>query len=169
MQDIDNELKILEVLASELEEYIVDAEVYRTVLISDDKLTMKMSGGDLLARLNSFEHLSPNLTRDQKDRLNTIITQVNTTIQELKTPFHNLLNRELKSRLGTLAWSREERRKNGDGHPSPAEEQNLVRIAAIRQELNEDRAPETNDQMDELEEELQAAIERLHKGQSPVN
>lgn len=167
--DITKELDILEALAGELEDYIIDNDVYRTVIVEDGNgnRTVKMSGGDLLARIDSFGTINTTMLPKEKDRLNGIITQIETTKQELKTRFHTILERELKSRLGTLNWSREERLKNEEVNPSPAEQQNLVRIAVIRKELGEAVPKETASEMDEmdaLEEQLEAALNELNLG-----
>lgn len=168
-QDIAKELDILEALADELKDYIIDNDVYRTVIVEDGSgnRTVKMSGGDLLARIDSFRAMNTTMLPKEKDRLNGLITQIETTKQGLKTRFHGILERELKSRLQALNWTREERLNQEDLDPSPAEQQNLARIAMIRNELGDaipEEAASEMDEMEALEEQLEAALNELNLG-----
>lgn len=163
MQNVAAELSILEALAGELEDYITGDEVYRTVQIDAGrgKRKFKMSGGDLLARLSSLQAMRESLALDVKDRLNSVITQIESTKADLKKPFHELLQRELKSRLDSLDWT-------GAGHEDdsesrPASQQNLLRIAAIRTELEGDIPAETAQRVEELADQLESAIEQLNR------
>ncbi len=128
----------IEAMARELETYIVKQDVYRTVLISTAGSNRKvdMSGGDLLARVHQLQEHQGRLSPAQQDQLKAIVADVQRTIYALRTPFHELLRRELKSRQDQLAWNRDERRAKEDDNPDIAEIGNRQRIAAIQQELN---------------------------------
>lgn len=136
----DNKLteNIIEIkaMAQELEAYIVNQKVYRTMLISvaDGNRQLEMSGGDLLARINRLKEHQADLSSAQQAQLQTIEANVQRTIYSLRTPFHELLRRELKSRHDQLAWNLGER--SDREKPDVAEIDNRYRIAVIQQELN---------------------------------
>ncbi|MEZ4864865.1 MAG: hypothetical protein R3C14_26365 [Caldilineaceae bacterium] len=163
------ELNVLEAMADELEAYIVKSEVYRTILVSTGRGNQKveMSGGDLLARMQALQAMRENLTMDEKDRLNSIITKLEVTKGEFQTPFHELLRRELKSRLATLHWSRDTQPEGEKEEASAADQSNHLRIAVIREELADKQPAETADELDALEEQLNDALDRLQMGQNP--
>lgn len=174
-RDMEKEIVTLEAMASEFEDYIVEGEVYRTILVPATRgnYRMEMSGGDLLRRIDLDQSVQSALPRELKDRLNSVVTQIETTKQELKTRFHDLLKRELASRLHTLSWSNDDSqdRWNEDEDEetekqTPAEQHNLLCIAAIREEIGshqmrETVSNETDDEIEKLEKKLQDAIEEL--------
>ena len=137
-KNIANEIPTLEALANEFEDYIIDGQVYRTVLVTGQhgNFRVEMSGGDLLARVDTLQKIRTDLPGELRDRLNGIITQIETTKQELKTRFHDLLRRELTARQSTMRWQEEdEREKEEDPAHTPAENHNQHRITVIREEL----------------------------------
>ncbi|MEZ4711769.1 MAG: hypothetical protein R3A44_31545 [Caldilineaceae bacterium] len=166
-QDIDSELAILEVMGNELESYIVDNNVYRTVFVSTDsgRYRFIMSGGDLLVRLQTLQAMRESLALDQKDRLNTIITQVETTTSSLHTPYQRLLQRELKSRLATLEWAREEAEAEDVEQLAPADAANYLHIAVLRNKLDEETPHSMDKELRQLEDKLQKALAQLSVGQ----
>ncbi len=158
-----DDLAVFEAFANELEDYIISGSVYRPVIVfvAGGKHQMMMSGGDLLARLKSWQAAHTNLARAEKDRLNGIITQIETTKYELQSRFHDLLKRELKSRLDSQDWARDTRSEDGSNDVTPAEISNHLRLAAIREELGNDMPAEADDELDALEEQLQEALDQL--------
>lgn len=125
-------------MAQELEAYIVDQDVYRTVLITtaDGNRKIEMSGGDLLGRINQLKESQGQLSLAQQDQWKAIDADVQRTIYSLRTRFHELLRRELRSRHDQLAWNLNERLAHEDEKPDAAEIDNHQRITAIQQELN---------------------------------
>lgn len=138
-QWVANELALLEAVAGELEAYIVNGEVYRTVSIATPTGTRKvtMSGGDLLARLNRLRTKSSTLSADQQRRFDQVASAIQATIYSLRTRFHDLLRRELKSRNDQLKWDTEIRRNRENESADAAEVQNRQTIAAIQAALKE--------------------------------
>ena len=133
---VAEDLTRMEVMAKELETYIVAGEVYRTVVIAaDGNRKITMSGGDLLARLNRLREQADTLSTEQKGRLEQVASSVQTTIYGLRTRFHDLLRRELKARNDQLAWNVEIRRDRAEEKADPAELHNRQQIAAIQAEL----------------------------------
>lgn len=138
VQKLADTIVDIEAMVRELEAYIVKQEVYRTVLLTTaaGNYKLDMSGGDLLARINHLKERQGQLSPAQQDQLQRIDADVQRTIYALRTPFHALLRRELKSRHDQLAWNLDERRAHEDEEPDAAEIDNHQRIAAIEQELN---------------------------------
>ena len=97
---------------------------------------MTVSGGDLLARLARLQEKRSALTAEQQGRLDQAATKANRTIYALRTRFHDLLRRELKSRNDQLAWDMELRKAREEKEAEHAELKNRQVIAIIRNELN---------------------------------
>ena len=76
-RNITRELTVLEAMLGEFEDYIIDGEVFRTVLIESGSGNQQyqMSSGDVLARIFILQAIYTNLTGEQKDMLNSIVTQ----------------------------------------------------------------------------------------------
>lgn len=175
-RDMEKEIAALEVMASEFEDYIVEGDVYRTILVPAERgnYRMEMSGGDLLRRIDLDQSAQSALPRELKERLNGVTTQIETTKQELKTRFHDLLKRELTSRLRALSWSNDNSADSWDDNEdnekekqTPAEQHNLLCIAAIREEIGGSQMEDTVDgEIEELEKKLQAAIEELNRNET---
>ena len=165
-RNITRELTVLEAMLGEFEDYIIDGEVFRTVLIESGSGNQQyqMSGGDVLARIFILQAIYTNLTGEQKDMLNSIVTQLEKTKHELPTRFQQLLQRELKARLDMLEWSMDESDDDDEDVPSPADKHNLRRVVAIRQELGDNIPNETAEELSALEQHLQAEIDLIHQG-----
>ncbi len=135
-QKLADNIVDIEAMAQELEAYIVNQNVYRTLLVSvaDGNRQLEMSGGDLLARINQLKERQEKLSSMQQEQLKTSEANVQRTIYALRTRFHELLRREPKSRYDQLAWNLDERGTYEE--PDAAEIDNRYRIAVIQQELN---------------------------------
>ena len=99
----------LAVVAAEiknLEEYIIKDEVYRTVITptSSGDRSVQMTGGDLLARLYRLQQQRDELTSTQQDELTSLQSQSDAIIKSLRTRFLALSEREVKTRLNSIAW-----------------------------------------------------------------
>ncbi|MEZ4661649.1 MAG: hypothetical protein R2911_29210 [Caldilineaceae bacterium] len=160
--DWSAELTVLESMARELEDYIIGNDVYRTLMVNTGagNHQYKMSGGDVLVRVDALKAAQAALSSAEQQRLAAAAAQIDKTIYALRTRFHALLRRELKSRQGALQWALE----SSDEGVSPADRQNQRHIALIRKELG----PSANakgaapvDEMDDLEAQLQQALKEL--------
>lgn len=162
-QDVESELDVLQVMADELEEYILDNSVYRTIFVETQsgRYRLMMSGGDMLSRLQSVRDMRANLTAAQQERLEKIERQIEQTTSSLTMPYRQLLRRELKSRLASLEWSHEDEVEEGVEEATPAEHSNYAHIALIRQELNEEETHEMREDLKKLEQRLQRALEKM--------
>jgi len=134
-----DDLTLVEAMASELEAYIVDGQVYRTLMLSDTNGNRKviMTGGDLLARINRLRANDQSLSPEQQRRFDTLASKVQSTIYSLRTRFHDLLRRELKARSDQLHWNEDVRRASGYNEADSAEVHNQEHIAAIQAELTQ--------------------------------
>lgn len=139
VQKLTDELTIIEALANELETYIVHGNIYRTLLISttSGQRKMTMSGGDLLVRLNRLREQYAVLSLEQQGRFEHVASQVQRTMDALRTRFHDLLRRELKARTDQLNWNVDVRLVSERDKADPAELQNRQHIAAIKAALND--------------------------------
>lgn len=100
------DLEITEALVKELDEYLIKEDVYRTVIVptSQGDQNVRMTGGDLLARLHRLQGERDLLTPAQRDRLDAAQKAADATIYSLRSRFHQRLQREMKARLDSLRW-----------------------------------------------------------------
>ncbi len=137
MENYDQDLEQLQTLADELEEYILGDETYRTIMLPRDKghERITMSGGQLLSLMNHLLRARAQLTAGQQSRLDGITTQVQQTMAELRTPFHEHLTREAHSHLDRLRWFLDSCQEDGAqcSNDFPAEIQNRQRLEELSQ------------------------------------
>ena len=105
-EDPLHDLEVSEAMVDELEEYIINDDLYRTVLLrtsrGDERINM--TGGDLLARLYRLQSQRGQLSPDLQTRLDSAQTRADEIIYSLKTRFEARLHREMKARLDSLHW-----------------------------------------------------------------
>lgn len=156
------DLAVLEAFVAELEDYIVNDELYRTVRVhlpSGDQM-IQMSGGDLLTRIFRLAAERDRLTPEQQARFDAARSAVEKTIYSLRTRFHQRLGREVKARLDSLNWFLDE----CAGDPSrcrgeyPFEIRNRQRIDAILSELGNDLAPELKSQVNRIDDRIRMMV-----------
>ena len=106
VEDPSIDLEIVEGMVPELEDYIVKDEVYRTVILptSGGDQNIRMTGGDLLARLHRLNGERDSLNPAQQQRLDAAQQRASEIIRSLKTRFNQRLLREMKARLDSLRW-----------------------------------------------------------------
>ena len=138
-QRLEDELLIVETMVKELEAYIVEGEVYRTLLIAttngNERLTM--SGGDLLTRFQTLQAHAERLSSAQQQRLATARLKAQNTIYALHTRYIELLHHELKARRNQLNWNVARRRAQNEDKADPAELYNRRHIKAIEEALSQ--------------------------------
>src|SRR6188768_1205889 len=93
VEDPTTDLEIVEGMIPVLEDYIIKDEVYRTVIIptSGGDQNIRMTGGDLLARLHRLNGKREDLTQTQKQRLDAAQSRANQIIQSLNSRFKQRL------------------------------------------------------------------------------
>jgi hypothetical protein len=106
VEDPSIDLEIVEGMIPVLEDYIIKDEVYRTVIVptSVGDQNIRMTGGDLLARLHRLSGERDALTAAQKQRLDAAQAKADQVITSLRTRFQQRLLREMKARLDSLRW-----------------------------------------------------------------
>lgn len=100
------DLAVVREMASEFQNYIMNDEVYYTLLIrtrqGDERF--QCSGGDLLARLQKLQAQFDQLSAEQQHELGQLRRQLDQSMADFRTRFHGLLEREVKARLNSLKW-----------------------------------------------------------------
>jgi signal transduction histidine kinase len=142
------DLSAVEAMIADLETYIVQDEVYRTILAPTGagNRKLRMSGGDLLARLHRLQGERADLTADEQARLDAAQAEADRIIYSLKTRFLERLSREMKARLDSLTWflddwDDEPRRGRSD---YPFEIRNRQRIEEILKQLKDKISDDLN-------------------------
>lgn len=105
-EDPEDDLRIVEAMVQELEDYIIKNDLYRTLIVhmADGDQKLKMTGGDLLTRLHRLRSIRDQLTPEQQPRFDAAEKMARATIYSLRTRFHDRLKREIKARLDSLKW-----------------------------------------------------------------
>lgn len=105
-EDPGVDLAVVEVMAEELEAYLVDDELYRQLLVrtpSGDQRP-QMTGGDLLTRLYRLTQEQKLLSPEERGRLKQAQTRVEDVSRALRSRFHERLAREVRARINSLRW-----------------------------------------------------------------
>jgi hypothetical protein len=135
------DLRAVEAMVTDLEDYIVKEDVYRTILVStgSGNIKLRMSGGDLLARLHRLQGERDALSEEEQSRLDAIQAEAERVIYSLRTRFLERLSREMKARLDSLTWFLDD----WDSEPQrgrsdyPFEIRNRQRIEEILKQLGD--------------------------------
>ena len=106
VEDPSTDLEIVEGMIPELEDYIIKDEVYRTVILptTQGDQNIRMTGGDLLARLHRLQGERESLNAAQQQRLDAAQQRADEIIRSLRTRFNQRLLREMRARLDSLRW-----------------------------------------------------------------
>lgn len=152
------ELAIAETMAKELEDYIINNDLYRTIVARtpEGDQRLQMTGGDLLSRLYRLQAQRAALSPDQQARLDSVQKAVETTIYSLRTRFHERLLREVKARLDSLNWylgdfAQDRLRARTE---FPFEIRNRERIEQIVKELGSDLTPELKQNISKIDQRI---------------
>jgi len=100
------DLLIAGAMADELETYIVNDDLYRTISVPlpQGAQNIQMTGADLLTRLYRLQGERPALAPALQQQVDELQQRVTSTIYSLRTRFHARLEREIKARLDSLRW-----------------------------------------------------------------
>lgn len=152
------DLAVVAAEVDELEEYIIKGDVYRTLRVQTPSGTqmVQMSAGDLLTRLYRLESMREQLAPEERFRAKDLALTARSTIYSLRTRFHDLLKREIKTRLDSLNWFLDD--VVGDSKRArveyPFEIRNRQRIQLMAEELAEDLTPELKQQIARVDDRL---------------
>lgn len=156
------DLAVLAAEIDELEEYIVKGDIYRTVRVQTPAgmQMVQMSAGDLLSRLYRLEGERERLSVEQRSRTKELALAARSTIYSLRTRFHDLLKREIKTRIDSLNWFLDD--VIGDPKRArveyPYEIRNRQRIQLMVDELAEEMTPELKSQVSRVDERIRLIV-----------
>lgn len=154
------DLAVVREMANEFDNYIVNNEVYHTLVIRSRRgeERVQSSGGDLLARLHKLGAQYDELTPDQQRELQELRRQIDEKIRDYRTRFHALLERETKARLNSLKWfldeCQEDRRQCRVQYPF--EIRNRQRIAEIWKVLSDNPPEGLKGQIDAIDRRIRS-------------
>ncbi len=153
-----DDLAIAEAMTQALEDYTINNELYRTVVVrtSEGDQRLQMTGGDLLTRLHRLQATRDQLTPDQQTRLDATQKAAVEAIRSLRTRFHERLQREMKARLDALQWYLGELAQDVARARAefPFEMRNRQRIEEILQELGSDVTPDLKNNLGEVDHRI---------------
>lgn len=103
---VKKSLSIVTAMADALEYYLIEGEIYRTVVtpVEHGYERFTMSAGELLALLHKLDAQRSELLQDQRRLVDEVKDKVQRVTQRLWGRYHQLLEREIISRLDSLNW-----------------------------------------------------------------
>lgn len=158
VEDPSLDLEIVEGMIPVLEDYIIKDEVYRTVIVptSVGDQNLRMTGGDLLARLHRLNGERDALTAAQKQRLDAAKAKADQIISSFRTRFQQRLLREMKARLDSLRWFFDD--CGGDRQRCraeyPSEMRNRQRIEEILKEVGKDVSDDLKSMLSRIDKRI---------------
>lgn len=153
------DLAIARAMTDELEEYIIQDDLYRTVFSptprGDEKLAM--TGGDLLTRLYRLQGERERLTPGQQQELDAVQSQADAVIYSLKSRFNERLLRELGARLDSLRWFLDECSEDSQRCRAnyPYEIRNRQRIEEILKRIGDDLPDDAKSRLRDTDRRLE--------------
>lgn len=156
------DIAVLGAAVDELEEYIIAGEVYRTVRVVTPAgaQMVQMSGGDMLTRLFRLQGERDRLPVEERSQVKDLALRAESTAYSLRTRFHDLLQREMKSRIDSLNWFLDD--IMGDPKRAraeyPYEIRNRQRIDAIAAELGDDIAPALKSELRRVDDRIRLIV-----------
>lgn len=158
------DLQIVKEMVSELENYIVNDDLYRTVTVRTHggDARLQMTGGDLLTRLYRLSRERALLSSQEQQTLDQLQIEADKIIYSLKSRFQARLIRELKARTDALKWYLDDALRNPvEGRANyPFEIRNRQRIEEILKALGGHVPPENAAAL--------AAVDRRLRGMASV-
>jgi hypothetical protein len=100
------DLVIAAAMVDELEEYIINDDLYRTVILDTPpgQARVQMTRGPLLPQLSRIPKQRDHLSTAEVAKYELISKRAEAIIYSLKTRFNARLEREMKARLDSLKW-----------------------------------------------------------------
>lgn len=163
-EDPETDLEIAEAMVAELEDYIIENELYRTLIVhtaAGDE-NMCMTGGALLSRLHRLQGERSELPPALQQRLDAAQSKANRVIHSLRGRFHERLQREMRARLDSLRWFLDECYEDRQRCRTefPFEMRNRQRIEEILKEVGSNLPAD-------LREGLQTVDRRIREAAQP--
>lgn len=153
-----SDLAIVREMVSELENYIVNEDLYRTISVRlpTGDVRLQMTGGDLLTRLHRLDKERSRLSAQERAEMDALQQEAERIIYSLRTRFNQRLGRELKARTDALKWYLDEVAQNpAEGRANyPYEIRNRQRIEEIVKRLGAELPAETSATISALDRRL---------------
>lgn len=165
LTDVEKSLSALTAMADALEYYLIEGEIYRTVVspAAHGYERYTMSAGELLALLHDLDAQRNHLLQDQRRRINEIQRKVQAITQSLSIRYRQLLEREIISRLDSLNWflndCQDDMRKCRDLYRS--EIRNRQRIEEILQAWGQEIPLRVSNRVERIDERVRQMTERV--------
>ncbi len=162
-EDPATDLAIAEAMVAELEEYIVKDELYRTLIVrtANGEENVRMTGGDLLARLHRLQGERADLAPALQQRLDAAQSAADAAIRSLRGRFHQRLHREMKARLDSLRWFLDECDEDRQRCRTefPFEMRNRQRIEEILKEVGKDVPQELSSLLQQVDRRIRGVAQ----------
>jgi len=159
-EDPATDLIVAQTMVDELEDYILQAEVYRTITVAgatSGDPRIQMSGGDLLTRFHRLRGQQDQLSSAEQGRLDTLQSQADSIIATHRSGFHTRLEREMKTRLNSIKWFLDD--CSGDAQRCrvdfPFEMRNRQRIEEIVKALGDEMPAEIATTLKAIDQRIQ--------------
>lgn len=152
-------------MADALEYYIIEGNIYRVVMVrrAYGFERMIMSIGELLTLLNTLQPQRAQMTPVQTHQLDTIITTVERTKQQLYIHFHEMVIREIMARLDSINWFLHDCEKGKAECQAnfPAEMRNRQRIEELIKTLGDEMADDVAERIERIDQRLRHVTHRV--------
>lgn len=160
---VKKSLSIVTAMADALEYYLIEGEIYRTVVtpVEHGYERFTMSAGELLALLHKLDAQRSELLQDQRRLVDELKDKVQRVTQRLWGRYHQLLEREIISRLDSLNWflndCQNDMAKCRDHYPS--EIRNRERIEELLQAWGEKVPLSVSDRVERIDQRIRQLTE----------
>lgn len=152
-------------MADALEYYIIEGNIYRVVMVrrAHGFERMMMSIGELLTLVNTLQLQREQMTTAQTYHLDTIITTIERTKQQLYIHFHEMVIREIMARLDSINWFLHdcEKGKAECQVNFPAEMRNRQRIEELIKTLGDEMSDDVAERIDRIDQRLRQVTHRV--------
>ncbi len=162
--DVETNLDIAEAMVAEFEDYLVDDDLYRQLVIrttAGDRM-LKMSAGSLLEVLHDLHHAADTgrLTPEQKNRLRELTDTVEQLTRRYTSVYRQKLVREFKSQIDSWRWflqdCQDDRSRCRDEYPFEVRIRN--RLALLMDELDDDAPADQVSRLRKLDADLREIL-----------
>lgn len=156
--ELDAMLYNVSAMADALEYYLIEGNIFRTVMVRRpqglDRITMSI--GELLTSINTLRAKQAALSAEQNAQLMSIVASIDQTREQMHTMFHDMIIREIMSRLDTINWFLHDCENNkADCRVSfPAEIRNRQRIEEMIKALGSELAEDVTERIDRIDQRV---------------
>jgi len=156
--ELDSMLSNATAMADALEYYLIEGSIFRTVMVHRphglERITM--STGELLTLVNILQAKRALLTKEQNDQLVATVATIAHVRKQLHRLFHDMIVREIMSRLDSINWFLHdcENTKDGCEISFPSEMRNRQRIEEMIKALGNELSAEAAERIDRIDQRI---------------